>query len=95
MVWRKQEEARIKNEQKAAEQEMKDSNKPKDVQEPKPPTPPVAPQRGTFKQKPADMLTNPPPKMPPGTLPSQAPNVRLPDKVQQPIPDPQILEQLY
>lgn len=98
IVWRKQEETRIKNEQKAAEQETKDNNKPKDTQEakpPTPPTPPAAPQRGSFKPKPADLLTNPPPKLAPGTLPSQAPNVRLPDKVQQPLPDPQIMEQLY
>jgi hypothetical protein len=98
MVWRKQEETRIKNEQKAAEQELKDANKPKDTQkdtqDEKTPLPP-APQRGSFKPKVPDTLYNPPPKLAPGTLPSKAPNVRLPDKVQQPLPDPQIMEQLY
>lgn len=99
MVWRKQEEIRIKNEQKAAEQELKDANKSKDTQkdaqEEKPVPVPSAPQRGSFKPKTPDTLYNPPPKMPPGTLPNKAPNVRLPDKVQQPLPDPQIMEQLY
>jgi hypothetical protein len=98
MVWRKQEEIRIKNEQKAAEQELKDANKSKDTQkdasDEKPAPVPLAPQR-PFRSKQPETLYNPPPKMPPGTLPSKAPNVRLPDKVQQPLPDPQIMEQLY
>jgi hypothetical protein len=107
MVWRKQEETRIKNEQKAAEQEMKDDSKPKDSGDDKP-TPPTQ-QRSSLKAKPLELSTPPPPKLPPGALPNKAPNVRLPDKVQQipaatlqqqllpkqPIPDPQIMEQLY
>jgi hypothetical protein len=102
VVWRKQEETRIKNEQKAAEQEAKDDNKPKDSGDTKP-LPQPALQRSSLKAKPLEMITTPPPKMPAATLPSKAPNVRLPDKVQQlqlptpqqPLPDPQIMEQLY
>ena len=103
MVWRKQEEARIKNEQKTAEQEMKDVAKPKEKTEDKAP---LTPQRSSIKAKPLDLPMHPPPKLAPGTLPSKnantkltEPNVRLPDKAQ-PLPDPQVLdpkimEQLY
>lgn len=114
MVWRKQEEARIKNEQKAAEQEMKDESKPKESADDKP-SPPPSTQRSALKAKPLEMTTTPQPKMPPGALPSKLPGAKVPDaklpdsKLQDemikqllplavpktPLPDPQIMEQLY
>ncbi|HEY7986972.1 MAG TPA: surface-adhesin E family protein [Methylophilaceae bacterium] len=117
MVWRKQEEARIKNEQKAAEQEMKDDSKPKDTADDKP-SPSPSTQRSALKPRQLELTTTPPPKMPPGALPNKMmPNAKMPDaklpdskfsdKViqqllplaappqQTPLPDPQIMEQLY
>lgn len=94
MVWRKQEEARIKGEQKAAETEIKEVPKSKEDEKRapakagnaansrniEPPTPPAN----------ANVQKAPSPATP------KLPNVRLPSgKSQMPIPDPQILEQLY
>lgn len=92
MVWRKQEEARIKNEQKAAEAELKETPKPKEDEK-------RAPAKGSVPvMRSATPPTAPgvtPPKSP-ATATPKLPNVRLPaEKTQMPIPEPQILEQLY
>lgn len=89
MVWRKQEEARIKNEQKAAESELKEA--PKAKEEDKKPRPKAAAGRATGSPIPSVSVPKTANPAPP-TLP----NVRLPaEKTPAPLPEPQILEQLY
>lgn len=90
MVWRRQEEARIKGEQKAAEVEMKEVPKPKE-EEKRIPAKGGANVRGAT--APVAPTVNPPKAS--ATVP-KLPNVRLPaEKAIMPIPEPQILEQLY
>jgi hypothetical protein len=84
MVWRKQEEARIKAEQANVEAELKQAGKKKD--ETKPQTPAI----------PAPTVSTPTVPAPAKPVVPQVPNVRLPDKqTVTPLPMPQIMEQLY
>ncbi len=90
IVWRKQEEARIKGEQKT-EAELKEiAPKAKD-EDKRATTPKAAPTRSTGSSIPAAGA----PKISNPVVP-KLPNVRLPaEKTTPPIPEPQILEQLY
>jgi hypothetical protein len=84
MVWRRQEEARIKAEQANAEAELKQADKKKE--EPKQQTPPL----------PAPVISTPTVPVPSKPTPPQLPNVRIPEKQSAtPLPMPQIMEQLY
>ncbi len=85
MVWRKQEEQRIKAEQAAAAAELKQNAKKQEEAKPAP-APAVA--------APTATPAIPGPAKP---APPQIPNVRLPDKqpAVPPLPMPQIMEQLY
>jgi hypothetical protein len=87
LVWRKQEEQRIKAEQAAAEAELKQNAKKPEEAKPLP-----APTSATPATRAAPAIPGPAKPVPP-----QVPNVRLPDK--QPavpqLPMPQIMEQLY
>jgi len=119
MVWRKQEETRIKSEQKSAEIETRMAKEPAKPKEESKPAPAAAPTSSETRpatrspiQKPIAPRANniaPPKAVKPTHSDSDTsqpdaakhpPNVRLPDKVdkppmQLPLPEPQILEQLY
>lgn len=97
MVWRKQEEARIKAEQKAAEAELSAIKNAPAVQE-KPAVAPVAP--AAVPAQPAANTpvpaANPPASIPDNTNPPvPAPSNSQAAPSRQPLPMPQIIEQLY
>lgn len=90
ILWRKQEEARIKNEQKATESELKEASKPKE-EEKNVPAKNSVPTRAL--PTPSVPAVNPPKAVVAKPKPL---NGKLPvEKTPPLIPEPQILEQLY